>query len=123
MHTVLAGSSFMAQEPDRLHFGLRTATTILWIAVRWIDGTHTVVGSSPVNSILTVQRTALDATGDVDFDGDTDIHDLVLLRNIVKRPKAYAVTLAGTPYQVLGDIDGNNVLDATDVTLLDAMIP
>ncbi|MDF1800979.1 MAG: FG-GAP-like repeat-containing protein [Planctomycetota bacterium] len=123
MHTVLVGSSFMAQEPDRLHFGLGGAPALQYVVVRWADGTHTAQAGGTINAVNTIQRTALDATGDVDFDGDTDKHDLRLLKKAIERPQQYAGLLAGTPYFQLGDIDGNGVLDATDHALLKAMLP
>ena len=123
MHEVLAGSSFMAQEPDRLHFGLGPATSVQWLAIRWADGSHTYSMGGTIDAVNTVQRTAVNATGDLDIDGDTDADDLRLLKNVLKRPDKFATILAGTPYLVLGDIDGDGSLTLNDYTLLDAIVP
>ena len=122
-HEVLAGSSFMAQEPDRLHFGLGPATSVQWLAIRWADGSHTYSMGGTIDAVNTVQRTAVNATGDLDIDGDTDADDLRLLKNVLKRPDKFATILAGTPYLVLGDIDGDGSLTLNDYTLLDAIVP
>ena len=123
MHEVFAGSSFMAQEPDRLHFGLGETTDLQWIAIRWRDGTHSYTTTCTVDAVNTLERSPLDATGDMDLDGDTDYNDLALLRKIVNQPALYAGLMAGTPYRVLGDVDGDNDVDHTDFSLLEAMLP
>lgn len=123
MREVLVGSSFMAQEPDRMHFGLGTASTIDWVAVRWSDGAVTgKLGILP-NSIRTIQRGALNSLGDANFDGVTNHNDLDALRWLIMNP-VLAETLHGNkPYKILGDLNGDNTLDLLDYALLKAMVP
>ena len=94
-----------------------------WIAIRWRDGTHSYTTTCTVDAVNTLERSPLDATGDMDLDGDTDYNDLALLRKIVNQPALYAGLMAGTPYRVLGDVDGDNDVDHTDFSLLEAMLP
>ncbi|MDH3308946.1 MAG: FG-GAP-like repeat-containing protein, partial [Acidimicrobiia bacterium] len=52
---LLAGSSYLASEDPRLHFGLADVDTVD-VKVRWPDGTETEVAGSGVNRILVVER-------------------------------------------------------------------
>jgi hypothetical protein len=64
MRPILAGSSFLSQEPAEAHFGLGTATTAT-VRIEWPDGLETVFTDVAADQILTVTP----ADG---FDSDSD---------------------------------------------------
>lgn len=123
MREVVVGSSFIAQTPDRQHFGLGTDTQVPWVAVRWPNGGLTVERNLPINGIFTLNRLAFDALGDVDFDGILTVDDRRLLQKIIANPAGAAASLGNTPYLILGDMNRDNVLDSLDQTLIDILIP
>ncbi|HXE81009.1 MAG TPA: CRTAC1 family protein [Vicinamibacterales bacterium] len=53
---IAAGDSYMSTHDPRPHFGLGTAATVDEVAVRWPDGTRTVLKNVKANQILTVKK-------------------------------------------------------------------
>lgn len=53
---VHVGSSYLASEDPRLHFGLGAATHAARVTVRWPDGATTTVTDAPANQRLRVER-------------------------------------------------------------------
>lgn len=117
-----AGSSFMTQLPYRQHFGLGESTQADWICVRWADGLHQVGMNAPANQLLQVEKVKDSSTGDMNGDGVLDLTDLELLWLAIRRPGAYDGTYHWWPWQVVGDIDGNALLNSADAALLQAML-
>jgi hypothetical protein len=50
------GSSYLASEDHRLHFGLGESTTVSRIEVRWPDGTTTTMRNTGADQLVTVTR-------------------------------------------------------------------
>lgn len=123
MDEVIVGSSYMAQQPDRRHFGLGSAQAINWIAVRWPDGTVSGKIGTPINSMTTVEYGAWDFLGDVNTDLKKDQNDLVALSWLIANPVLAEQMFGDLPYKIVGDMNGDNVLDSLDYALLDAIIP
>ena len=53
--TLLVGSSYLASEDPRLHFGLGDAKEVT-VAVHWPDGGRLTMESVPVDQFLTVSK-------------------------------------------------------------------
>ncbi len=123
MKQVVTGSSFQGQMPDRLHFGLGDPGSIGWIAVRWVDGSITGALGTPSNSITTIQHQGFDFRGDVYPNGVVDAFDLVAFDWILANEALAAANFGHLPYKILGDINGDNVLDGLDRALLVNLIP
>jgi enediyne biosynthesis protein E4 len=117
---VRTGSSFLAQEPARLHFGLGAASGADWIAIRWFDGTQQVVTPSgpPLAGFVGVTRTGVDATGDLDGDGLTNDADLALVVKALKHKADVDALVPSWPWQLTADADGNGLFDTRDYALL-----
>jgi hypothetical protein len=49
------GSSYLASEDHRLHFGLGGSTTVSRIEVRWPDGTTTTMRNTGADQLVTVR--------------------------------------------------------------------
>ncbi|MFT6039979.1 MAG: hypothetical protein ACI9C2_000134 [Gammaproteobacteria bacterium] len=119
---VIAGSSYLGQMPDRQHFGLGDPGNIGWILVRWTDNTVTGVLGTPPNSVATIQHQGFDFLGDVYPNGVVDAFDLVAFDWVVANPVLAEATFGKLPYKILGDLNGDNVLDNRDRTLLEQLI-
>ncbi len=120
MDEVQTGGSFLAQEPSRLHFGLGTDLPD-YLAVRWNDGRMTAVSGAggPLNGLQTVTRSLGDNTGDLDQDGDCKCADLELFtQGLIDDDALDAMIPATWPWRVLGDMDGNGLLDNRDLLLM-----
>ena len=123
MKEVITGSSFQGQMPDRLHFGLGDPGAIGWVLVRWVDGSVTgVLGTQP-NSIITINNLGRDSLGDVYPDGVVDAFDLVAFDWVLANEALAASAFGHLPYKILGDLNGDNVLDGLDRALLVNLIP
>ena len=120
MNEVAIGSSFLAQEPDRQHFGLSAAAEADWLAIRWFDGSLQVLtaAGSNLSGLLTVNRATDDDTGDLDGDGDSDPLDLTLLQTGIASPATADAAAPAWPWRQAGDLDGNGLLDSRDEDLL-----
>jgi len=117
MSEVAAGSSYISQEPDRLHFGLGAAAAADWLAIRWFDGQQQVVradGGPPLAGFLTVNRAAHDDSGDLDADGDADPSDLLLLQVGIGNPAGVDAAVPDWPWRQTADLDGNGLVDSRD---------
>ena len=123
MKEVISGSSFQGQEPDRLHFGLGSPGDIAWVLVRWVDGSITGVLGAQANSIETIRHEGFNFLGDVYPNGVVDDFDLVAFDWIQANEALAASTFGHLPYKILGDINGDNVLDGLDRALLIDLIP
>jgi enediyne biosynthesis protein E4 len=121
MAEVFAGTSYLSQEPARLHFGLAHVPGADWLAIRWFDGTQQVVrGDSgpPMVGLRTVVHAAHDDTGDLDGDGDTDATDLALFITGLANPAAVDAVSPNWPWKQMADADGNGLRDKRDFALL-----
>ena len=124
MHEVTAGSSFLNQEPSRLHFGLGSATEADWLAIRWFDGTLQVLTAAGSNlvGLQTLNHAAYDDTGDLDGDGDADPLDLALLQTGLADPAAVDAAAPAWPWRQTADLDGNGLVDSRDEDDLHALL-
>ena len=52
----VAGSGYLSQNDERLHFGLGAATTIDKLIVHWPSGIEQTLAAQPVDRVLTVQE-------------------------------------------------------------------
>jgi hypothetical protein len=59
---VRAASGYLAGDPARVHFGVPQAAQIERLEVRWPDGMMSVVEEVEQNTLLTIQREAVDAS-------------------------------------------------------------
>lgn len=116
---VLAGTSFITQEPDWQHFGLGSSGTIDWVAVRWPDGTVNYQLIPAANQRLTIHKSA-DQRGDLDGNGTKDCADVIWLQTLMTNPAAYHGALGNYPGEETGDMNGDGFLNAQDVVLLQA---
>ncbi len=125
MCEVKAGSSFLGQEPYRLHFGLGSATGADWLAIRWFDGSQQVVtpAGPPLAGFQSVTHAALDSTGDLDGDLDTDAADLALFVTAMNSKADVDLISPNWPWRQTADADGNGVLDSRDLAKLRALVP
>jgi len=115
---VISGSSFMAQEPDRLHFGLGSVTDVDWVLVRWPDNTLSGSGTISMNAIRKLNKPATDSLGDINLDGVVTASDLDSLRWAVLNPAQAAALFPDHPYLVVGDMNDDGELDSLDIQLL-----
>ncbi len=123
MKQILLGQSFAGQKPQRLHFGLGSATAVDWIVVRWPDGTLSAKGALPINKASTVHMGPVDLLGDVNMNGVVNAQDVAICRWLIQNA-AVAETLYGhLPYKEIGDMNDDNVFDKLDFAILDALIP
>ncbi len=115
MREVIVGSSYLSQEPYRLHFGLAGGPAD-WVAVRWFDGTMHVLRGNELNPIegLTSITRANDFSGDLDGDLDTDCDDLELFTLGQASEAAVDAIVPGWPWRIVADADGNEVVDTRD---------
>lgn len=124
MREVIAGSSFLTQEPYRQHFGLGEADAD-YVAVRWFDGGHSVLSptpGTPLTGLQTLTRGA-DATGDLNGDGSLDDADLALVCQAMANRDAVDAAIPDQPWNILADADGNDLLDTRDFSDLRSRIP
>jgi enediyne biosynthesis protein E4 len=121
----LAGSSYLSQEPYRLHFGLRQVPGADWIVVRWTDGTHHVVRADgpSIKGFRTIAHGPHDFTGDLDGNLATDCEDLALYVLGVTDASAVDAAVGIWPWRLLADFDGNGELDQRDFDGLRALVP
>ena len=115
---VLSGSSFMSQEPDRLHFGLGNDGPVNWVIVRWPDNTMSGTATISLNAIRKLNKPLLDSLGDVTLDGVVNQADLDALRWAVINPSQAAALFPSHPYPIVGDMNDDNTLDNLDIDLL-----
>jgi len=102
---VVAGSSYLSQDPYTLHFGLDTATVVDEIQVYWPGGkTRTLTNLSSNNTWTLYPAESL---GDGDHDGDTDIDDLPILAGCM-------AALSFEPGCEIMDLDGNGSVTGDD---------
>ena len=95
MRPILAGSSFMGQEPAEAHFGIGTALVVDRVVVEWPNGTNSEVTGVLANQVLTLTVTT---EPDSDGDGIADPDEV----------------LAGTDPN-LADSDGDGVGDGIEI--------
>lgn len=115
---VISGSSFMSQEPDRLHFGLGDVPKVEWVIVRWPDNTMSGTGTISMNAIRKLVKPPVDSLGDVTLDGQITTADLDALRWAILNPATAEALYPGHPYKVVGDMNDDTVLDSLDYDLL-----
>jgi hypothetical protein len=127
MKEVQCGSSFLGQEPSRLHFGLgATSGEADYVVVRWFDGGLTVLTASTaaLSGLVEIQRGADTFTGDLDGDAQLTELDLELLVLSLTDPAAVDASVpADWPWRHTADLDGNGVVEAPDFAALRALVP
>lgn len=94
-----------------------------WLVVRWPHGASQIVMHPPRNTILTITRSAVDDTGDLNADGHLTAVDLAMLQLLVTDPQGFATAYPNSPGPVTGDVDFNGFLDADDLTAWSALPP
>jgi hypothetical protein len=126
MKEVQCGSSFLSQEPSRLHFGLgASAAEADYVVVRWFDGGLTVLTASTaaLSGLLEIQRGADPFSGDLSGDGvltETDLQLLVL--SLTDPATVDASVPADWPWRHVADLDGNGLVEPGDFTLLRPLV-
>jgi hypothetical protein len=120
---VLVGTSFAAQEPDRMHFGIGGSSSVDWILVRWHDGTITGQSSLPINQISTINYSALDLLGDVNLNGVVNGIDVIAVRWLLENPVIAEAQYGHLPFKILGDMNDDNVFDSLDHAILSNLVP
>ncbi len=104
MHEIIAGASFRASPPLRVHVGLGTATLIESLDITWPTGVNQSYRDIPADRIITIAE-----GGDVDFDGDIDLTDFTAFAGC---SQGAAVPVA--PSCLLFDTDGDADVDFSD---------
>lgn len=103
--------SYGASGPQRLHFGLGSATTIDELTIRWINGDVTVLPDVEVNQVLHIHPPSVipagDLNGDLLVDGD-DLSRLLGAWGDCPEP----------PSTCIADIDHNGAVDGMDLSIL-----
>lgn len=94
-----------------------------WLVVRWPDGAHQIVMHPKRNTIHQITRSSVDDTGDMDADGHLTAQDQAMLLLATQDPDAFAATYPLSPGLVVGDINGDGVLDEDDITDWAALPP
>ena len=56
MQERVAGSGYLSQNDDRLHFGIGTATSVDKILVHWPSGHEQTLTDQPIDRVLTVEE-------------------------------------------------------------------
>jgi hypothetical protein len=86
-----------------------------WLVVRWPHGACQVLMHPPRDTILVVERSAVDDTGDLDADGHLTPADLLLLQELVADPAGFALQHPESPGPITGDVDFNGLVDSADL--------
>jgi hypothetical protein len=86
-----------------------------WLVVRWLHGACQVLMHPPRDTILVVERSAVDDTGDLDADGHLTAADLLLLQELVADPAGFALQHPESPGPITGDVDFNGLVDGADL--------
>ena len=122
---VFTGSSFLSQEDPRMHFGLGPGaeSALQWAVVRWFDGSYQIVEDVTLNSVVTVRHGVRNDAGDLDGDHHLTAIDEAMLALLVADESAFVSAYPDAPGLVTGDIDGNNLVDSTDMTLWSTLPP
>lgn len=123
---VITGSSYLCQEPPRLHFGLGSPlqSDLAWIVVKWQGNHFQIVRNLRINRIHTIAKAPVDDRGDMDGDGHLDpLVDLPMLQLLATAPSNYLASHPDTPGLVTGDIDGDGVIDGLDVVAWSLLPP
>jgi len=71
---ILAGSSFLGQEPAEAFFGLGAATSADAVVVEWPDGTQTSLANVPADQTIQVTNNGFDGDGD----GLSDVDEIAI---------------------------------------------
>jgi hypothetical protein len=125
MREVFCGSSFLAQEPSRLSFGLRFFSEADFVVVRWADGAMTALTASTddLSGLIEIQRGADVYSGDLNADVVVDETDLELLVTSLVDPLLVdAQVPLEWPWRITADLDGNGLVDRRDFHLLRPMV-
>ena len=105
---MISRSSFVSQEPLRLHFGFAETDRIDTITVMWPDGTRKVLTDVAPGQVLRIN------SGDLNADDQIDIHDISLLASALASPE----TPLPSSMFPRADIDLDGVVDLTDLAAL-----
>jgi len=122
---IFTGSSYLSQEDSRMHFGLGpgAASAFKWAVVRWVDGSYQIVRDLELNAVNTVRHGIRNDAGDLDGDGHLTATDLQMLTLLAADKAAFVRDFPSAPGLCTGDIDGNNRVDTTDITLWSTLAP
>jgi enediyne biosynthesis protein E4 len=102
---ILAGTSYLGQEPAEAHFGLGDGEWVDRVRVRWLGGGETTLEGVSADRVITIGNVA----GDCDFDGDVDLEDHALLVGCVAASEA---SMLGTCW--CGDLNYDGGVDLVD---------
>jgi len=108
-----------------MHFGLgpSAASAFKWAVVRWVDGSYQIVRDLELNAVNTVRHGIRNDAGDLDGDGHLTATDLQMLTLLAADKAAFVRDFPSAPGLCTGDIDGNNRVDTTDITLWSTLAP
>lgn len=110
--TLTGGSAFSAQNGFDLHFGLRNATTVKKLSVKWPDGEVTeITDGLAVNTTIIVTR---NDAGDTDADEDVDLDDYAVFESCLQLESEESVPVEC--YDVDADLNGQ--IDLADFAAL-----
>ncbi len=167
LREVFTGSSYLCQEPSRLHFGLgqptyedvvsttgtttstvsgSSASSLLgqastqtlgppavgglkgairptWLVVRWRDGACQIVMDPGQNALLTIVRSGVDDTGDINADGHLTSEDEALLLLAIEDLSAFEAAYPASPGCIVGDVNDDGVVDSDDLVAWAALPP
>jgi enediyne biosynthesis protein E4 len=120
MAEVRAGSSYLGQEPYRLHFGLGAATGADWVSIRWFDGAQHVIRADgpPLAGFRSVLHGAHDFTGELQGNVTVAAEDLQLFVLGIAHGAQVDAAVPAWPWRQTADADGNGLLDTRDFGLL-----
>ncbi|MHC5210319.1 MAG: CRTAC1 family protein [Planctomycetota bacterium] len=94
-----------------------------WLVVQWPDGAYQILLQPQRDTIHTVVRSAVNDAGDMNADGHLTAVDQTMLLLATQDPVAFAAAYPFSPGLVVGDIDGNGVLDNDDYTAWSSLPP
>jgi len=82
--------------------------------VQWPDGERQIVSGLTKRAVNTINRGAVDDTGDMNGDGILTATDHDMLFTLTVDAAMYDALYPDTPGLVTGDVDGNGLIDLDD---------
>ncbi|MHC5210408.1 MAG: CRTAC1 family protein [Planctomycetota bacterium] len=94
-----------------------------WLVVMWPDGAYQIVLDAKRNTVHKVTRSAVNDAGDMNADGHLTAEDQAMLLLATQDAAAFADLHPFSPGLVVGDINGDGVLDRDDYTAWSSLPP